>query len=466
MSTQFAAALCVIILLTAQVAPAQDAPAWDSPGNANPILPGYYADPSVVRHDGKYFMYATLDPWGDETLGCWESADFKNWTFRELNWPTKKLCTSPTSGGAKVWAPSVIKAPSGKFHMFVSVGSEVWTGVADSPTGPWKNTLGDKPLVRADFNAAYHMIDADAFIDDDGAVYLYWGSGWNWVNGHCFVAKMNHDLTGFDGEVKDVTPGNYFEGPIMLKQKGKYYLTYSQGRTDRDTYAVHYATGDSPLGPFTEASTSPILITDKPKNILGPGHHTFLREEGKTYIVYHRHSLPFQGRPIRRQICMDELHFDEAGLIKKIVPTLAGPSFAQGRGAGRVNIAAAAIATASDSDVPERGAMRVLDDNYATRWAPKPDAAGGWLQLDLGSVKKIAGQEIRPEYAWKPYAFKIESSNDAATWQTVVDYTDKPVRGSPLIIDTPLEARYLRIVFPASVPGRDISLWEWNCYAP
>ena len=31
---------------------------------SNPIIPGYFADPSVVEFEGKYYMYATADPWG------------------------------------------------------------------------------------------------------------------------------------------------------------------------------------------------------------------------------------------------------------------------------------------------------------------------------------------------------------------------------------------------------------------
>ena len=72
------------------------------PGMGNPILPGYYADPSFVEFEGQYYIYATLDPWGGKTLGCWVSSDFRNWNYRELNWPTKAACTSPTSKGAMV----------------------------------------------------------------------------------------------------------------------------------------------------------------------------------------------------------------------------------------------------------------------------------------------------------------------------------------------------------------------------
>ena len=82
---------------------------WNMPHAGNPILPGYYADPTVLSHAGKFYIYVTVEPWGGDTLGCWESSDFKQWTFRELNWPTKQACTSPTSKGAMVWAPSVVR---------------------------------------------------------------------------------------------------------------------------------------------------------------------------------------------------------------------------------------------------------------------------------------------------------------------------------------------------------------------
>ncbi len=89
------------------------------------------------------------------------------------------------------------------------------------------------------------MIDAELFVDDDCQVYLYWGSGWNWVNGRCFAVKLRSDVATFDGDVKDVTPANYFEAPFMVKRHGRYFLMYSSGVTMKDTYQVHYAVGDS-----------------------------------------------------------------------------------------------------------------------------------------------------------------------------------------------------------------------------
>ena len=216
---------------------------------SNPIVKGYYADPSIVRHEGTYYIYATIDPWGTDSLAVLSSTDFKNWKSDRLNWPTKAACTGPTSSGNMVWAPSVMKAKNGKFYMYVSVGSEVWVGVSEHPQGPWKNAKEDNsPLIAAATFPGYHMIDAEVFIDDNGEVYLYWGSGWNWTNGHCFVVRLSDDMVTFKGDPIDVTPPGFFEGPFMLKNKGKYYLMYSDGRCYNETYQVRYSIGDSPAG--------------------------------------------------------------------------------------------------------------------------------------------------------------------------------------------------------------------------
>jgi arabinoxylan arabinofuranohydrolase len=431
---------------------------WDSPHAANPIVPGYNADPSLVQYGGHAYLYATLDPWGGRTLGCWESPDFKRWTYRVLNWPTKEACHSATAGGSMVWAPSVVRAPSGQFYMYVSIGSEVWVGSAASPLGPWHDANGGRPLIPGNFRPGFHMIDAEAFVDDDGSAYLYWGSGWEWKNGHCFVVKLKSDLVTFDGKPRDVTPGNYFEAPFLFKRHGHYYLSYSQGMTIRDTYAVHYAIGDTPFGPFTEAASSPILTTNHARNIVSPGHHAIFQRDGHTYILYHRHSVPYVPDQAYRQTCVDELHFSDDGLIQKVVPTHAGPSIVQHRAGPGIP----ATAQASSSLDEVHSAARVLDDNYATRWAaavadPRPS-----IQLDLGAIHPFSHQEIRLEYAWKTYHFLIEISRDGQTWTTLTDYRVAGFAGSPLLIDTKVVARYLRLAFTNLEKDAPPSIFEWS----
>ena len=117
--------------------------------SGNPFIPGYYADPTIVCYHNKFYIYATIDPWGADSLALWESDDFQNWHYKKLNWPTKLLCSSPESSGSMAWAPGVIKGKDNRFHMFVSVGSEIYAGVSNSPEGPWKNVKADNsPFVK------------------------------------------------------------------------------------------------------------------------------------------------------------------------------------------------------------------------------------------------------------------------------------------------------------------------------
>jgi len=284
----------------------------------NPIIEGYYADPSIIYHDGAYYIYATKDPWGGDDLAVFETTDFTHFVSHSINWPTKTACTSATSSENKVWAPSVIKGKDGRFYMYVSSGSEVWAGSADSPLGPWENMKIDgSPLIERFFFPGYHMIDAEVFIDDDGKVYLYWGSGLNWVNGACFVVQLSDDMHTFIGKPINCTPPNFFEAPFMLKRKGLYYLMYSNGKAIDETYNIRYSTGPTPFGPWTEGKNSPILKTSEDSSVIGPGHHTVFKRAGQYYILYHT-IFPQDSSYVLRQLNLDRLNFDGDGVIQQV----------------------------------------------------------------------------------------------------------------------------------------------------
>ena len=285
---------------------------------SNPFVEGFFADPSVVVEDGVFYVYATVDPWGADSLALFTSTDFKNWTESRLNWPTKEQCQSPTSNDSRVWAPSVIKGLDGKFHMFVSVGSEVYAGISDHPAGPWKNVKEDNsPLIASQKPEGIHTIDAEAFIDDDGRAYLYWGSGWNWENGHLLVVTMNESMTEITSEMQDITPDNYFEAPYMMKKNGRYFMMYSNGKCINETYEVRVSEAETPFGPFTEIATSPVLTTTSDSVTRGPGHHTVMTYGGQDYILYHRINDNTDG--LLRELCIDSLNFDKNGNMRTVI---------------------------------------------------------------------------------------------------------------------------------------------------
>lgn len=414
----------------------------------NPILPGYFADPSLVQHDGKFYLYATADPWGANFLSCWESTDFQNWTFNKLNWPTKEACSSPLSTSSMVWAPSVIKKGD-KFYMYVSVGSEVWCGVADHPLGPWQNMLGDKQMIEHDTTRFYHAIDAEIFIDDDQRAYLYWGSGWNWINGHCYVAELNDDMCTFKTEKKEVTPTNYFEGPIILKDDSKYYLTYSEGRTMDDTYEVRYAVSDSPLGPFEEGENSPILTTNKELDVYGPGHHTLFSYEGKNYMLYHRHRLPFETETAFRQLCISEITVDrEKSQINTIVP-YSKQVFPKLVSSEKGNIQFVSVKASSES-ADYRNVSNLSDNSYATRWEASKDEDNPSLSFEFAPETTLETLSIQFEYPWKKYYLDVEVSTDGEDWTQVADYKAEGIEGSPVEVLLKSKATFVRINFNAN----------------
>jgi len=341
--------------------------------------------------------------------------------------------------------------------MAVSVGNEVWAGVADHPLGPWRNALGDGvPMIPRNFRPGFHMIDAELFVDDDGAAYVYWGSGLNWTNGRCFVAKLKDDFATLDGEVHDVTPTNYFEAPFILKRNGRYYLMYSNGKTTTDTYRVHYAIGATPFGPFVEGRNSPILATDQPSDVISPGHHAVFERDGQHYILYHRHSVPFDPKFVGRQVCVDRLDFDDDGSMKKVVPTHDGPAFVR-RERPTISPATARASSQLDANV---GPERAIDDNFATRWAAAKGDATAWLQVDFGGPREVKRLLIAPEYAWKPSRFKVLAGDDGQTWQTVSDLSKTDATGSPIVVEANRSARYFRLEFDGS--GASIVDWRFE----
>lgn len=429
----------------------------------NPILPGYFADPSLVQYEDKFYLYTTADPWGGDFLPCWVSDDFRNWTFHKLNWPTKAACTTPISHGNMVWAPSVIQKGD-MFYMYVSVGSEVWCGKASHPLGPWENALGDKPMIPFDTTRYYHVIDAEAFIDEDGEAYLYWGSGWGWTNGHCFAARLNDDMASFATEPVEVTPTRYFEAPYMQKHNGKYYLTYSEGKTISDTYEVRYAVGDNPFGPFVEAANSPILTTDRELDVYGPGHHTLFTYDSKTYILYHRHRWPFlNDGSAFRQTCLSELTFnDSENEINNITPHHT-QLFPDPNTDNRQFIKPNEISSSSERD-KDFMAKNVLDGSYATRWEAVDGDEDTYLLVTFKDNTPIDTMEIRFEYPWKRYFIKVETSDNNNNRVTIADYTTNGIEGSPVHIPISQECKSVKISFTNKPEAAKPSVWELLFY--
>ena len=141
--------------------------------------------------------------------------------------------------------------------------------------------------------------------------------GWK----HCNIARLKDDFTGFipfeDGTIfKEITPDDYVEGPIMFMRNNKYYFMWSEGGWTGPDYAVAYAIGDSPFGPFKRVEK---ILQQDPKVATGAGHNSIFYnpKSNNWYIIYHRRPLG-ETDGNHRVTCIDKMYFDEKGFIKPV----------------------------------------------------------------------------------------------------------------------------------------------------
>ncbi len=285
----------------------------------SPILPGLNADPDVHYLNGEYWIYPTTDGfqgWGGTRFTAYSSKDLVHWKGHGV---ILDLGPDVTWADKYAWAPAIAER-DGKYYFYFCAEQQIGVAVADSPAGPFKDALG-KPLVAKGGALSGQMIDPAVFTDDDGTSYLYWG------NGRGYVVPLNDDMVSFDAtKVKDITPDNFREGSFVIKRNGTYYFMWSEDDTRSENYHVAYATGPSPLGPWTKRGT--ILSKRAEYGILGTGHHSVVNAPGTDdwYVVYHRFALNGPGRPggdgMHRETTIDRMEFAADGTIKPVVPTL------------------------------------------------------------------------------------------------------------------------------------------------
>jgi beta-xylosidase len=205
----------------------------------------------------------------------------------------------------------------------------IGVAIADKPTGPFID-LAKKPV----FDPGYPILDANVFFNDDGKCYLYYSracykhpvesevaalakqNGWykeveeSWVYG----VELKPDFTDVIGdpvlllrppvklsnkqaewESRSVTSREvnrrWTEGSVTFKKKGIYYIMYSANHFGGQHYAVGYATGKSPLGPFTKAANNPVLQknTGNGGSVTGTGHNSvaYSPDGREMFCVYH-----------------------------------------------------------------------------------------------------------------------------------------------------------------------------------
>ena len=152
-------------------------------------------------------------------------------------------------------------------------------------------------------------------IDSDGKAYLYYGGS---AGANLGIQQLNtNTMTSFSAPLNVITPPGFTEAAFMSKRNGIYYISYSNGNWQNNTYNVRYATAPSPLGPWTYKGQ--ILAPDSLHK--GPGSHAFLQvpDTDIWYICYHYWDSVYSTR----HVALDSIYYNPDGTIKPIAMTAA-----------------------------------------------------------------------------------------------------------------------------------------------
>lgn len=394
---------------------------------------------------------------------------------------------------ARAYAGQIVKGADGRFYFYAPVLERdsdakdrfaIGVAVADRPTGPWKDAHPSGPIISQKLPEPNNIqnIDPTVLLDDDGRVYLYWGTF-----GQLRGMELERDMItpkGPETRIEGLT--GFFEAPWILKRKGVYYMLYAGNKAGPDsacTPAVYHAcqawgTATSPLGPWSYRGVAlrPVSSTTS--------HAGAVEFKGKWYMAYHTADAAGGGH-FRRSVAIDEMQWDDSvspAAIRPVMPTRApqpAPRLTR-------NIAGSASAVSSNV-VPVQYWIAALNDGKV-RANPLPPEMWGtwngnnpkqsWVEYRWNKPVTIDGSRIQ-FFADQPAGSGIGVAPPAAWHLEYWDGRWKPVAGAgsygtaPGVFQevrfAPVTTRCLRAVFDASSAGgisAGVGVQEWEVLAP
>lgn len=221
-----------------------------------------YADPFVLRFNGRYYLYCTTPD-----VQCWTSTDLLRWSDAG---PTISDDQFP---GLVPFAPEVFYA-DGWFYMLTSPhGRGHYILRASSPTGPFEIITGN----------VGRTIDGHVFIDDDGRRYFYW-AGWEGI----WACEMTSETEFGEAVLTGAHMNGWTEGPFVAKRDGRYYMTLTGNHFLSTGYRVNVAVSDHPITGYVDDVRNPVLLSTSGPAV-GLGHSSSVRGPDlvSTYLAYH-----------------------------------------------------------------------------------------------------------------------------------------------------------------------------------
>lgn len=247
----------------------------------NPVVRGFWPDPSVCKANGKYYLACSSFQYFPG-VPIFESDDLVNWKLigHCLTRPSQVNLHKVNSSGG-VFAPT-IRYHEGRFYMVTNNNTfqknfYVWT---DDIYGEWSEPI----FVDQD------GIDPSLFFEDGKAYFTTNGT----FNGKNSIMQSVIDIETGEKLEPEVpiwsgNGGKYIESPHLYHFGDWYYLTIAEGGTEYG-HMITYARSKNPMGPFEGYPKNPVLsnkdLGGNENRIQGIGHGDFVQDdEGNTFVM-------------------------------------------------------------------------------------------------------------------------------------------------------------------------------------
>lgn len=237
------------------------------------ILPGDYADPSIVRDGDDFYMtHSSYDYFPG--LLIWHSKDLVHW---------KRLTHALHTPIRDVWAPDFVKHDD-LFYIYFPAAGTNWVITAEYPAGPWSEPV----------DLEVGGIDPGHIATPNGERYLHLSGGYVCrlaADGLSVLDRPQQNYDGWDYPSDWVVESFALESPKLVYREPYYYLVSAQGGTagPSTSHMVVAARATTPTGPWENSPYNPIVRTwDRSERWWSKGHGTIFDDgKGNWYIVYH-----------------------------------------------------------------------------------------------------------------------------------------------------------------------------------
>lgn len=275
----------------------------------NPILPGWYSDPSVCTNgEGDYFLVTSTFTYFPG-VPIFHSRDLVNWKQigHVLNRASQLVNMEGQHVSGGIFAPAISYNPQNKTYYMITtnVGAGNFFVKTQDPFDEWS-----EPIMLPEVGG----IDPSFFFDEDGKAYIVNNddapNNKPEYSGHRTIRIQEFDVKT-DKTVghrkilvnKGANPTDkpiWIEGPHLYKINGKYFLMSAEGGTS-DWHSEVIFCSDSPMGKYIPWKNNPILTqrhlnSDRPNSVTCAGHADLIQtKEGDWWAVF------LACRPINNQ---------------------------------------------------------------------------------------------------------------------------------------------------------------------